>query len=74
MWREGATMQIIIQRLIWAGCLCFALISYRVPLRVIPIIPMDSYPDVETTHFAQRLGGEVGNMMNSTKAYASTRF
>jgi|GEM_PF-4238342 hypothetical protein len=70
------TIQIIMQRMMWASCFCLALTLYHVPTRALPI-KLEEATELNsgsrTTYLAQRLGTEVGGMIEFHNAYVLTR-
>lgn len=70
------TIQIIMQRMMWASCFCLALTLYHIPTRALPIKlgeATELNSGNRTTYLAQRLGTEVGSMIEFHSAYVLTR-
>lgn len=70
------TIQIIMQRMIWASCFCLALTLYHVPTRALPIKLGEATQlnsGNRTTDLPQRLGTEVGGMVELQSTYVLTR-
>jgi hypothetical protein len=72
------TIQIIMQRMMWASCFCLALTLYHLPTRALPIklgeaTQLNSGTGNKTTDLPQRLGTEVGGMVEFQSAYVLTR-